>query len=102
MHVISRWINISHSQFLCLSINPSAGLIAAITSDGAILILPLHGGSPIILQMAHTKATSITWTSYGELLIGFSDGLVVLLGVDGKVSTGEVGTRSHLTTAGLR
>lgn len=86
MHVISRWINISPSPFLQLAVATSDQLAAAITSDGAIFILPLQGGDPAILQMALTQATSITWTIYNDLLVGFSDGLVVALSVDTKVS----------------
>lgn len=85
MHVISRWINISLSPFLQLALAPSTQRLAAITSDGAIFVLPLRGGDPTILQMALAQATTITWTSDNELLVGFSDGLVVLLGVDSKV-----------------
>lgn len=85
MHIISRWINISLSPFLQLALAPSAQRLAAITSDGAIFVLPLCRGDPTILQMALAQATAITWTSDNELLVGFSDGLVVLLGFDSKV-----------------
>ncbi|KAG8939102.1 hypothetical protein FRC04_006966 [Tulasnella sp. 424] len=86
MHVVSRWINISPSPFLQLAVATSDQLAAAITSDGAIFILPLQGGDPTILQMALTRATSIAWTSYNDLLVGFSDGLVVALSVDAKLN----------------